>query len=453
MRRRVGRAHRDVLTDLHDGRAACAVNLRLDAVRFDFDWAPITSRLVDRRRVRWNGRVTQHGEEASVELLLGPLREPCHHARRVSCFGRRRTQRTILEDVDPGAQRADRCAFTSDELDGCGLCRVCCEQGARVVIVRRRGEALERGAECSVAREQERKLTARAFREIAPALRRVGAACREGLVGQRADEAASMGREPSAARRKVTTSVDVGLELVDRRSGAREQLVAVGGDDDRHVWVHLEREDDETHQDAVTCCATEVYLDVLELYVARHGETDWNRERRLQGSVDIPLNARGLEQARELAERLASIELEHIYVSGLQRAQQTAAALPDAIPRTVLEDLNERRLGEFEGAQLHLMDARQLELYQSRKFAWDDMLGNGESLRMHRDRVQDALRTIQSRHLTGRVAIVAHGATNALILSGFQGRAPNDIADLKIDNGSVFRVRLRGGVVLELNRF
>ena len=186
--------------------------------------------------------------------------------------------------------------------------------------------------------------------------------------------------------------------------------------------------------------------------MARHGETDWNRERRLQGSVDIPLNARGLEQAQELATKLAPIAIEHIYVSALQRAQQTAAALPSSIPRTTLEDLNERKLGDFEGAQLHAMDAQQLALYQSRKFDLDDMLGTGESLRMHRDRVQRALRVIFDRHTTGRVAIVAHGATNALILSGFQGRAPNDIADLKIENGSVFRVQIRGGAVLELIR-
>lgn len=168
--------------------------------------------------------------------------------------------------------------------------------------------------------------------------------------------------------------------------------------------------------------------------------------------MDIPLNAVGLEQARELAERLSGVALEHIYVSALKRAQQTADALPASLPRTVLADLNERRLGDFEGVQLHAMDARQLELYQSRKFALDDDLGTGESLRTHRDRVQRALKVIFDRHRTGRVAIVAHGATNALMLSGFQGRAPNDIADLKIDNGSVFRVRVSGGVVMELVR-
>lgn len=179
----------------------------------------------------------------------------------------------------------------------------------------------------------------------------------------------------------------------------------------------------------------------LALYVARHGETDWNRERRLQGAVDIPLNAEGHAQARALADKLASIEFTHLYVSALQRAQQTAAAFAPSIPRTILADLNERSLGEFEGKQVSGMDTQAFETYQSRKYAWDDTLGNGESLRMHRERVRRAIATIRARHTSGAVLIVAHGATNAVMLSDFRGREPHDVADLQIGNGSVFLVR------------
>lgn len=191
---------------------------------------------------------------------------------------------------------------------------------------------------------------------------------------------------------------------------------------------------------------------ILQLYVARHGETDWNRQRRLQGSVDIPLNATGEEQARELATKLADTRFEHLYVSALKRAQQTAKAFSEHIPRTVLEDLNERRLGDFEGAELHAMDANALATYQARKFAIDDVLGCGESLRMHQERVRRVVTTIRDRHVSGNILIVAHGATNALLLSDLQGRAPNDVADLRIDNGSVYRATLDSGTLVDLVR-
>lgn len=185
---------------------------------------------------------------------------------------------------------------------------------------------------------------------------------------------------------------------------------------------------------------------MLELYVARHGETDWNRERRLQGAVDIPLNATGVAQAQALAGKLAHLDFAHVYVSNLRRAQQTAAAFSPGIPRTVLAELAERSLGEFEGKQLSGMDAKALEVYQSRKFAWDDDLGGGESLRAHRERVRRAVAVIQSRHASGAVLIVAHGATNAVMLSDFRGREPHDVADLQITNGSVYRACFEGGV-------
>src|SRR5690606_21641226 len=60
------------------------------------------------------------------------------------------------------------------------------------------------------------------------------------------------------------------------------------------------------------------------LLLARHGETDWNREGRWQGHANVPLNERGREQARELAQRLAGVAIDVIYASDLARAHETA---------------------------------------------------------------------------------------------------------------------------------
>src|SRR5215475_11690790 len=58
----------------------------------------------------------------------------------------------------------------------------------------------------------------------------------------------------------------------------------------------------------------------LRIYLARHGETDWNAERRLQGRTDVPLNSTGRQQAAKLAERLKGVRLDAVYTSTLSRS-------------------------------------------------------------------------------------------------------------------------------------
>ena len=87
------------------------------------------------------------------------------------------------------------------------------------------------------------------------------------------------------------------------------------------------------------------------LFLFRHGETDWNRERRLQGQRDIPLNETGRAQAAELARRLAPYGLEAVLSSDLARAASTARIVADvlALPLHFDTDLREASLGKAEG--------------------------------------------------------------------------------------------------------
>ena len=71
---------------------------------------------------------------------------------------------------------------------------------------------------------------------------------------------------------------------------------------------------------------------MTELLFIRHGETDWNRQQRFQGQIDVPLNATGQAQAQRLATRLAADRHDHFFVSDLIRARQTAAPLAAAAP-------------------------------------------------------------------------------------------------------------------------
>jgi len=90
---------------------------------------------------------------------------------------------------------------------------------------------------------------------------------------------------------------------------------------------------------------------VISLIVVRHGETDWNRIRRLQGHTDIALNARGIEQAARLAAALAGESIAAVYSSDLGRALSTAMPVATALGLEVRTDagLRERNYGILEG--------------------------------------------------------------------------------------------------------
>src|SRR5438309_12129111 len=97
----------------------------------------------------------------------------------------------------------------------------------------------------------------------------------------------------------------------------------------------------------VLCAWRRVCTGALHLYVARHGQTDWNAERRLQGGTDIPLNAQGLLQARDLAERMSAIPFLAVYCSALQRSRQTADIVAEKLgcELQILAELNEQKFG------------------------------------------------------------------------------------------------------------
>ena len=91
----------------------------------------------------------------------------------------------------------------------------------------------------------------------------------------------------------------------------------------------------------------------MKLYVARHGETEWNRLNKVCGRTDSPLTDKGLQQAQLLAERLDSCSIDVIIASPLSRAQETARAVAERKHLPVLTDerLIEQDYGVYEGVQ------------------------------------------------------------------------------------------------------
>ena len=134
------------------------------------------------------------------------------------------------------------------------------------------------------------------------------------------------------------------------------------------------------------------------LLLVRHGETDWNAERRWQGHADVPLNERGREQARRLADSFSEDDVDAIYASDLARARETAEILGARLGRPVVvdPDLREIDVGSREGLTGEEVGTR----------PWD-----GESHEAHRDRTLNALARIVAGHPGSTVLVVAHGGT------------------------------------------
>jgi broad specificity phosphatase PhoE len=146
---------------------------------------------------------------------------------------------------------------------------------------------------------------------------------------------------------------------------------------------------------------------VTTFLLARHGETDWNRQLRIQGSSDVELNELGREQARVLAKELADVELDAIYASDLSRARDTAEAVAATkdLPVHLDPRLRERAFGSWEGLTREDIEER---------FRPEDR-PDGETDEEVRARVLAAIEDIASEHPGEQVLVVSHGgALNAL---------------------------------------
>lgn len=146
------------------------------------------------------------------------------------------------------------------------------------------------------------------------------------------------------------------------------------------------------------------------VYLARHGESDWNVERRWQGHADRPLTDRGREQARLLAKRLADVKLEAVYASDLRRAWETAQAVAATRGLEVvrLPELREVDVGSWSGCTRDECAERFPEAFARWRqggSGWDD----GESYEEMGERIVEAIRTIAAEHPDGAVLVVSHG--------------------------------------------
>jgi broad specificity phosphatase PhoE len=174
---------------------------------------------------------------------------------------------------------------------------------------------------------------------------------------------------------------------------------------------------------------------VTTILLARHGETDWNREGRFQGWSDPPLNDVGREQARVLAAQLADDPFDAVYSSDLRRAYETAliVAEPHGVPVIADRGLREVNVGSWSGLTRDEIAAR---------FPGAEH-HDGESRAEHLARVLATVERIACGHTGERILIVSHGGS----LRALRRHALREPVH-PIENCGVYELRFRDGAFL-----
>jgi 2,3-bisphosphoglycerate-dependent phosphoglycerate mutase len=185
------------------------------------------------------------------------------------------------------------------------------------------------------------------------------------------------------------------------------------------------------------------------ILLIRHGETEWNREGRIQGyRADSPLTANGRAQARQLAARLAREGIGQLHSSDAGRARQTAAPVAAATGLAALYDeaLRERNYGEFEGWTYKELELEFPDAYL--KFRSRDphyAPPGGESGAQFSERIVRALERIAAAAENGRVAVITHGGVLGVAYRHINRQAPDAKRDYSLLNASINRIAFSDG--------
>jgi len=179
---------------------------------------------------------------------------------------------------------------------------------------------------------------------------------------------------------------------------------------------------------------------MTKLYLARHGETEWNRIRRVQGSTDTELNAEGIRQARKLAKRLSKESINIIYSSSLKRALKTAEIAAEYINCEVVksEKYHEMRLGPWEGMTLNEIRENYGEHFRVyRENPANFRMPGAETFPDLTERTYNAISEIVKKHNSENILVVSHGTAIKAAIMRILEIDMNNYAKFRIDNASI----------------
>ena len=186
-----------------------------------------------------------------------------------------------------------------------------------------------------------------------------------------------------------------------------------------------------------------------EMLVARHGETQWNLERKWQGSSDIPLNETGILQAKKLGKSLINEGISRIYSSDMARAMATARIVSDIVESgdiTTDNRLRERNLGKFEGWKSYeVADFMGIPRESADILETDELTIEGwpevEPWKTFVERVWSAILDISQSSQADKTLVVAHGGVMRAITYTL---TEEGLGMPEFSNGQIIRLRLDG---------
>lgn len=186
---------------------------------------------------------------------------------------------------------------------------------------------------------------------------------------------------------------------------------------------------------------------ITTLYLARHGQSEWNNQQRVTGQLDPGLSPKGVQQSQALAECLEHETLAAVYTSALRRTRDTArpTAAAKRLSIRALPALNEIHLGVLQGRFRDERDPEARALWAE----WHgDMLGyrvpGGESFADLERRVARSLGDILRDHAGEALLIVGHRGTNRVLMGTLLRWLPERWPDLRLRSKFLYRIRLGG---------
>jgi len=176
-----------------------------------------------------------------------------------------------------------------------------------------------------------------------------------------------------------------------------------------------------------------------KLILIRHGETDWNRNRKYCGFSDIALNEKGRKEAKALSMELENEKIDMLYASGLTRTMQTAEIAFPGKDIKKISGLREMNFGVFEGRSYEEIMQDSPEIYRN----WmtdplDFTIPDGESLNGFAQRVRESLNEILMENKNKTAAIFTHAGPIRIILCDKKGIGLDQMWDIEVKTGEIY---------------
>ena len=180
-----------------------------------------------------------------------------------------------------------------------------------------------------------------------------------------------------------------------------------------------------------------------EIILIRHGETEWNSQKRMQGHSNSDLSSVGQAQIQALGQWMKNVPFDLIYSSDSLRAKQTAEAITQFSGHELQFDqrLREKNLGVFEGLTSEEARERHPEVFRLFKTAGSKyVIDEGESTQQLQDRALEIVDEIRIKHLEERVLLVTHGGFIRVVMKHSLGLSLETPTRFLIRNTGVFRL-------------